>query len=231
MNMYPPPAQRPSRSLTVSATRRLAFISLLGLFTLLVMPAFGQSWYGQCAESEGCDSTFAHDSVGINLGFWIPDCTPTPPPTKHCWVTVWMGNRSCQGRCELFIDSIRIDSASECACSPWDFFEAVISLAILNMPTNLDTVTCIPPEDSCTSVVRVHMASCMTNYDGMLLPCPGAACCFVDYEVCKNPAGSPNIRRVSFTSSTPPCPDEGEIPLTVNPPGVGCYPVCEYMAW
>jgi len=142
-----------------------------------------------------------------------------------------MGSRSCNGRCEFFIDSMRIEYDAECACNAADFFEAVISLAILNMPGNIDTIKCIPPEDSCTSVVRVHMASCMTNVDGMLLPCPDAACCFVDYQVCKNPLGSANVTPVSTTPSTPPCTDSGEIPIMVNPPGVGCYPTCPYMTW
>ena len=169
--------------------------------------------------------------VPLDLGWWIPDCTPTPPPTKKCSVIVWMGSRACNGRCEVFIDSLRIESTSECACSAAAFFEAVVSLTILNMSEYRDSVRCIPPEDSCTSVVRVHMASCMTNYDGMLLPCDGTACCFVDYQVCRNPAGSPNVFPISTTSSTPPCLDEGEIPIMVNPPGYGCYPTCLYMAW
>lgn len=142
---------------------------------------------------------------------------------------MWRGSRSCNGRRELFIDSIRIDSARGCSAAA--FFEAVISLAIPRMPEYEDTVRCLPPWDSCASVVRVHMASCMTNADGMLLPCPGAACCFVDYQVCKNPAGSPNVFPMSTTSSTPPCLDEGEIPIMVNPPCYGCYPTCPYMTW
>jgi len=193
-------------------------------------PARSQSWYGQCAESEGCDPALVPGMITIDLAFWSSGCAPPPPSTQKCSVTIWTGSRSCNGRCELFIDSIRIESNSECACGAADFFEAVISLAILNMPGNIDTVTCIPPEDSCTSVVRVHMASCMTNDDGMLLPCDGAACCFVDYQVCKNPFGSPNVIPISTTSSTPPCLDEGEIPIMVNPPGMGCYPTCPYMA-
>ncbi len=226
--MYPPPPRSVDPTLAIL---RLVILSLAGLFAVMVTPALGQSWYGQCAESEGCDTTFPHAQVGIDLGFWIPGCTPTPPPTKQCSVTVWIGSRECNSRCELFIDSIRIESGAECACSPADFFEAVISLAILNMPSQIGGTTCIPPEDSCTTVVRVHLASCMTNIDGLLLPCDGSACCFVDYQVCKNPYGSPNIYPIGTSTSAPPCADEGEIPITINPPEVGCYPVCEYLSW
>jgi len=146
---------------------------------------------------------------------------------------VYLGARACDDRCELFIDSIRIDPESECECNAADFFEAVIALAILNgLPESFpDGPTCLPPVDSCTSIARVHMASCMTNVDGLILPCPGAACCFVDYQVCKNPYGTYNIIPISSTPSTPPCADEGEIPIMVNPPGVGCYPTCPYMIW
>ncbi len=75
------------------------------------------------------------------------------------------------------------------------------------------------------------MAPCMTNVDGMLLPCDGSACCYVDYQVCKNPYGSPNIYPINTSTSVPPCEDEGEIPITIDPPEVGCYPVCDYLAW
>lgn len=232
-NMYPPPARTHHKtcSLTRFTIHYIVVLSLLGLLTVLATPAFAQPWYGQCAQSEGCDTTFSHDSASWDLGWWITDCTSTPPSTGKCVVTVWRGSRACNGRCELFIDSIRIDSASECGCDAPSFFEAVISLTILNMPEQINGVLCMPPYDSCTTVVRVHMASCMTNDYGMLLPCIGADCCFVDYQVCKNPYGSPRVFPIYITTPPPPCLDEGEIPLTVNPPGYGCYPTCPLMTW
>jgi hypothetical protein len=107
----------------------------------------------------------------------------------------------------------------------------VISLSIFSgLPIRFpDGPTCIPPDDSCTNVTRVHIASCMKNVGGMLLPCPGSACCFADYEVCKNPNGSPNVRRTNTAPSTPSCTHSGEIPIVTNPSGSGCYPVCEYL--
>ena len=198
----PPPERR--LSLTASTTRRLVFLWLLGLLILLATPARGQSWYGQRAKSEGRDPALVPGMITIDWAIWSAGCTPPPPSTKKCSVTIWTGSRSCNSRCELFIDSIRIESTSERVCGAADFFEAVISLAILNMPTTFDTVVCLPQVDSCTSVVRARMASCMTNYDGMLLPRDGAACCFVDYQVCKNPFGSPNVIPIRATPSTPP---------------------------
>lgn len=69
-NTYPPPlAQRLTRSLTRSTIRRLVVVWLLGLLTAILTPAFAQPWHGQCAESEGCDTTFSHNSVSLDLAW------------------------------------------------------------------------------------------------------------------------------------------------------------------